>query len=277
MSDEPEILHLSITQLGRLTRCEMQWVFDRLARDAGDEKRTAKTVPLLLGTLLHRLMGAWDTGRDWRIEWHQALLEDPTYEPGFEPEEYFTRAWSIMEDWEQKFGDTPADRLVAIELPFDVEVPGVPGVRIRGFMDGLRATPATLEDGTPDPNRTHDLVRLVEYKSMGRWGREDLVPFDLQLWAYLWILSRILQPTGAQFVAISTYPYKEPSPEKRFKVIELEYQQHMVDLAVEQIRKLAKRAVQVRRRPELAVKNIGEACRYCEHKLQCLGAPESED
>lgn len=264
-----DTLYLSASQIGRLTTCENQWVLGKIAPEKSTEG-PVKSVPLLLGTLMHRLLGAWDTGRPWRDEWNEALQDDPFWEEGFEPDEYYQRAWDIMLDWETKNGPRPAVLALALELPFDLPVPGVPGVRIRGFMDGLRAVPNVLADGTEDPNRTHDHLRIIEYKTMGRWGRERWVPYDPQLWTYLWALDHLVPVAGVDFEAVSTYAYKEPTPEKRFKRIELEWDDDQIARIVGDLQTAGRRALELLEDPSRANKNIGDNCNWCAFQDACL-------
>jgi hypothetical protein len=257
----PEPLYLSISQIAVLTECEQRWVFRKTLGDP----ETVMGVPLLLGSLLHELCQGWAQGLPWREVWRDEL-EASGWEEGFEEPEYFLRAWSIMLDWETYYGvKNTAYVVVGRELPFDVEVPGVEGVRIRGYLDELRSTQ------TGD-RRTDSELRVGEYKSMGRWGREKMVPFDPQLWTYIWIARQLHSGvTGATFDAISTYAYKSPEPEKRFKKIELEYDERAVAQNLEYLQRAARRALELREAPALAVRNIGEnSCRYCAHHRVCL-------
>lgn len=256
---ETEPLFLSITQIAKLTGCEQRWVFLKTLGDPDSAKGEA----LLKGSLLHELCQGWAKGRDWREVWREEL-EKTEWEEGFVEPTYFLEAWSIMVDWETFYGPRPEYTVVGVELPFDVAVPDVPGVRIRGFLDELRSH----ENG---PKRTDAILRVGEYKSMGRWGREKMVPYDPQLWTYIWI-ARQLNPavTGATFDAISTYPYKDPQPEKRFKKIELEYDERRIDQTVMYLQRAARRALELREQPELAIRNISQdGCRWCDHFRAC--------
>lgn len=269
MTETDDTVYLSATQIGRLTSCEMKWVLGKTSEAPAQEK----SVPLQLGTLLHRLVGAWYLGKDWHSEYMLARSEwqldqlDQAYDE-WEPvlPEYFSRAEDILEDWVRFYGPEPEVPALAVELPFNLQVPGVPGVRVRGFMDGVLGLPV-------DDNRTHDRIRVLELKSMGRWGREKLVPDDPQLWLYLWALDHLVPVEGVRFDAISTYAYKEPSPEKRFKRIDLEWSQAKVDDSVVNLQKVARRALELLEDPESAIKNISDAsCTWCDFRTQCLGA-----
>lgn len=262
-----EDIYLSATSIGKLTGCENKFVLSKTTRSA---EESVKSVPLLLGTLMHRLLGAWYAGRSWRDELHAALDEDPHWEEGFEEDEYYLRARDIMIDWETMHGASSPWPVLALELPFDLPVPGVSGVRVRGFLDGVIAQPI-------DDNRTHDIIKVLEFKTMGRWGREDQVPDDPQLHLYMWASRQMFPVQGAVFEAISTYKYKEPSPAKRFKRIDLPYDERKVDMAVNNLVLVARRAKQLLAKPELAIRNVGGECSWCDYKRECLRPWEVEE
>lgn len=253
-------LYLSISQISKLTGCEQRWVFTKTLGDPD----VAQGEALLLGSLLHELCQGWAQGLQWRDVWREEL-EATEWEEGFEEPRYFLRAWSIMLDWETFYGPKPSYTVVGRELPFDVPVPGVEGVRIRGYLDELRS----VQTG---PRRTDSEIRVGEYKSMGRWGREKMVPFDPQLWTYVWIAKQIhAGVTGATFDAISTYPYKTPEPEKRFKKIELEYDERMIEQNLMYLQRAGRRALELRDQPGLAIRNIQQdGCRWCDFHKACL-------
>lgn len=277
-------LYFSASSIQRFTDCEMRWLL-RHNQPPEAREREAKTEALDLGTLMHRLVGAWDQGRSWEHEHLAALHDDPWWEPGFDPPRAFDRALKIMAAWVEVHGPRPERLLDTVELPFDLPIPGVKGARIRGFLDGLRSVPI-------DGNRTHDLRRIVEYKTMGRWGREGRVAWDPQLGIYLWAASQLVDVDGVEFEAISTYDYKQGGPERRFKHIVLaksvpEYRRtpaadgvperieipldwRTVERTVEDMKRVARRARQVLGNPGLAVRSVGEGCTYCEHHTECL-------
>lgn len=257
-----EPLYLSVSQIAKLTECEQRWVFNKTIGEPADQ---AKSVPLELGTLLHELCQGWAVGLAWRDVWRREL-EAWGWQEGFEEPEHFLRAWDIMLDWETLYGERPDYTVVGRELPFNVAIPGFEGlVHIRGFLDELRAH----KNG---PKRTDDVIRVGEYKSMGRWGREKMVPYDPQLWTYLWIARSIhAGVTGATFDAISTYAYKEPSPDKRFKKIELEYDERRIEQTVLYLQRAATRALELQAEPDRAIRNISQdGCRYCDHFVRCM-------
>ena len=257
-------LLLSASQVDRLASCEMRWLLDK-TMPPGPE--SAKSEALLLGTLMHRLMGAWWQGRPWQQEWDTALAEEDGWEPGYEAPTVFNRAVKIMAAWVEVHGLTPPYPLVALELPFDLPVPGLKDVRIRAFIDGLVTVPA---DGTRPDDRRKDTLRLLEFKTMGRWGRETMVPWDPQLHLYLWAARQLFNADGAIFEAISTYDYKTGGAERRFKRIDLPYDERAVARTLDDVRTAAKRARLLLKTPALAVRNITKDCSWCPHFKQCL-------
>lgn len=263
-SDGP--IYLSATSAARAANCEMQYVLEKVRRpEVGGE--VAKSAALLLGSLVHLLLAAWYQGRDWKEAWLQALEDDPWWEPGFGWDVIYDRAAAIMEDWVAKHGEKPDVTMLAVELPFDIEVPGVAGVRVRGFLDGVVAEAV-------DDNRTHDKLSVLEFKTMGRWGRERLVPHDPQLLLYLWAARQMFPVTAARFDAVSTYKYKDPSPEKRFKRLVLEHDQRKEDRMLADLQKVARRVKQLHKNPDLAIRNVGmDTCHKfggCDHMARCL-------
>lgn len=278
-------LRLSVSQIERFTSCEQKWLYTKVVPP--EERAFASSEAMDLGSLMHRLMGAWWSRKNWRAEWLAALVEvlgdDAGYRltraghlaekaGGWEAPRHFLRARPIMDAWIAVHGASPAKdpdpewsstTLVALEVPFDIPVPGVEDVRIRGFIDGVVSTPV-------DRIRVHDQIRLLEFKTMGRWGREDRVPFDPQLNIYLYAAKQMFDVQGAVFEAISTYDYKQGPPERRFKRIELPYDQRLVDRTIENVQRVAVRAREVLETPTLAVRNVGDACTYCDFRQRCL-------
>lgn len=290
----PDLLYLSPSQLSKLTDCENKWVLGKTTQSPPSAGSDATD----LGTLLHTLQGAWWSGRSWRAEWILAVAEymgvgiekvaytiDKAGEiqelsEGWTAPKVFNQALPIMAAWERVHGTHPSKdedpqwagtNLVALELPFDLPIPGVPNARIRGFIDGLVSTPI-------DHIRTHDELRILEFKSMGRWGREKQVPFDPQLMIYLWAGKQMLPNLrGAVFEAISTHEYKAPEGKgiesvdsKRFKRIPLDYDARAIDLTMKNVAKAARRGKTLLKNPGLAIRNVGGACTYCDHRRACL-------
>ncbi len=275
-------LLLSVSQMEKFTSCEERW----LRTKTSPRRNFASTEAMDLGTLMHRLMGAWWSGRNWKAEWLAALVEEVGEKAGYaltragniverpggwRAPNHFLRARPIMEAWVEVHGKAPAKdpdkawsstSLIGLEIPFDIPVPDV-DARVRGFIDGVVSTPV-------DKVRVHDQIRLLEFKTMGKWGREDRVPFDPQLNIYLHAAKQMFDVQGAVFEAISTYDYKQGGPERRFKRIELEYDQRLVDRTMDNVRRIAVRAQQVLDNPDLAVRNVGDACTYCDFKRECL-------
>jgi hypothetical protein len=281
-------LHLSASQISLFTDCERKWVFRKTV--PAEEQRFAGSDATDLGTLLHTLMGAWWSGAPWRAAWLDAVAEYlgehvsevahkitrgkvVHLDKGWAAPKFALRALPIMEAWEAVHGTSPAkdpDRawattsLVALELPFDLPIPGVPDARVRGFIDGVVSTPV-------DKVRVHDRIRLLEFKSMGRWGRENMVPFDPQLHLYLWAVKQLLPNIdGAVFEAISTYDYKEGPASRRFKRLELPYQEEAIEASITNVAKVARRGLDLLQNPDLAIRNVGSACTYCDHRRRCL-------
>lgn len=278
-------LRLSVSQIQKFTTCENRWLLHKTLPP--EQKQFARSEALDLGTLMHRLLAAWRSGRSWRDEWIAALVEDVgldhAYEirrgeirerkTGWEAPRHFVRALPIMQDWEKVHGRIGAEdpdpdlagmTFVATELPFDLPVPGVQDVRIRGFIDGMVSQPV-------DDVKVHDRLRIVEDKTMGRWGREAQVPFDLQLNTYLWAARQLnSQVDGAVFEAISTYAYKNGTPEIRFKRLFLDYDPRLVDRTMQDVARVARRMKAVLKNPNLVVRNVGDACTYCDYRRQCL-------
>ena len=279
-------LQLSVSQIQKFTTCENRWLLNRQLPE--EQKQIAKSEPLSLGTLMHSCLAAWRSGRSWREAWIAAVIEEVgstevAYKvsrgkivelaKGWQAPKWMHRALPIMDDWEKVHGRTgeqdkdPAMagmQFVATELPFNIEVPGVPGARIRGFLDSMVAQPV-------DHIRVHDRMKVVEDKTMGRWGRENQVPFDLQLNVYLWAARQMNgNVDGAVFEAISTYDYKNGTPEIRFKRLFLPYDQRLVDRTMHDVAAAARRMAEVLEDPERAVRNVGDACTYCDFRRVCL-------
>ena len=281
-------LHLSASQISLFTECEQKWVYRKTTPQ--DEQRFAGSDATDLGTLLHTLMGAWWSQSPWREAWLTAVAEYLHETPediahkvsrgkvihldkGWSAPKFALRALPIMEAWEKVHGKSPAkdpDRawaatsLVALELPFDLPIPGVAGARVRGFIDGVVSTPV---DGV----RVNDEVRLLEFKSMGRWGRENMVPFDPQLHLYLWAAKQLMPNlAGAVFEAISTYDYKDGPDSRRFKRLELPYIDEAIEISIANVAKVAERGLYLLENPTLAIRSVGSACTYCNHRRECL-------
>lgn len=259
-------LLLSASQINKFTQCEMRWLFSKTR----PQENLAKSDALRLGTLMHSLLGAWWQGRPWQDEYDRCLAEEPGWEPGYEPPDVYSRAVKIMAAWVEVHGLTPPYPLIALELPFDLPIPGVPGARIRGFLDGVVNVPSL------DGIRTHDRARILEFKTMGRWGREDQVPWDPQLHVYLWAANQLFGADGVIFEAVSTYDYKQGGPERRFKRIELPYDERAVARTMDDVARVARRAKAVLQRPLLAVRSVGDQCKWCEHHIECLTPWEAQ-
>jgi CRISPR/Cas system-associated exonuclease Cas4 (RecB family) len=285
---DPPGLRLSVSQIQKFTSCENKWYLQKVT--PADDRNFASSDAMDLGTLMHTLLGAWYSAQPWELAWIAAAIEAVgeteiawrvnargrlvDTKKGWEVPVIFLRAKKIMERWVEVHGFTPKDdpdtevpiagsTIVATELPFDLPVPGVKDARIRGFIDGLISTPV-------DGIRVHDRTRLLEFKTMGRWGRENQVPFDLQLNVYLWAARQMFQVDGAIFEAVSTYDYKTGGPEQSFKRIPLDFDQRLVDRTMQDVAAAARRMKAVLKNPGLIVRSVGEACTYCDFRKACL-------
>lgn len=260
-------LKLSASQITRVSECEMRWLLGKTSAKVDDGPRPTY---FLLGDLVHSGLQAWGTGTPVGPVMERFLVQvDPHWDPGFEPPPWFQKGARIMEAWELLNGP-PRNILMGTEVPFDIEIPGTKGVRVRGFLDGIRLVPS--EDGI----RTHDSYRVQEYKTMGRWGREAYVRDATDTWLYVWAARQMFpNVTGLDFVAVSTYDYKstgddEADARRRFKEIPVEYDQNYVDRMLDDLRRTARRAQEILRNPKRAVRNVGEKCGRCEHRQLCL-------
>lgn len=264
-------LVLSAGQLNTFGTCEMQWLLNR-SRPERDDEPGSRPDYFKLGDAVHAGIQAWGLGTD--IAAALALVFEEA-EPGFDLDEWEAPAWfktaqTIMDAWVAEHGPKSPVPWVAVELPFDVEIPGTRGVRIRGWIDGLKRLPG------PDRNPNHDTFRVVEIKTMGRWGRERRVPFANDTWLYLWAV-RLLVPrlTGLDFEAISTYPSKAADYE-RLRPTSVEWDERHAERMLNDLRRTAKRATAIVKNPALAVRSVGEACDRCPHQVPCLRPWELE-
>jgi hypothetical protein len=295
-------LRLSVSQVTKFTTCENRWLLSRTLPK--DQQRFIRSDALILGTLMHSLLAAWRSGRRWQDAWIAAVIEevgdaDVGYKvvkgkivekPGWDAPKVFLRAIPIMEAWVRVHGPNPAKDpvneavaldgtavnlagavMTGVEVPFEFEIPGVKDAVIRGFIDALISVPAA------DGIRVHDTNLVVEDKTMGKWGRENQVPFDLQLNVYLKAARQMFKVEGAVFEAVSTYAYKPEEgkgPEsvdgKRFKRLYLPYDQRLVDRTMDDVAKVARRMRSLLKNPGLAIRNVGDACTYCDFRKTCL-------
>jgi len=262
--DDSGPLKLSASQAAKLGKCEMRWVLGKLSPEEGGSG--PRPSYFILGDLVHAGFQAWGSGKSTMqainalAKEFGLLITDPLV----------LKANGILSDWQLLNGD-PSHILMGIELPFDIEIPGTKGVRVRGFLDGIERRPV---DGV----RTHDTYRIHEYKTMGRWGREAYARDAVDTHLYIWAASQQYpNVTGLDFQAISTYDYKPSDPPKpeddakrKFRLISVEYDQRYIDRMLADLRNVATRAQALLRKPSLAIRNIGDDCRRCEHKTQCL-------
>jgi hypothetical protein len=262
--DDSGPLKLSASQAAKLGKCEMRWVLGKLSPDEGGSG--PRPSYFILGDLVHAGFQAWGSGKN---PFDAMLALSGEFGLNYDTDETVRKARSIMLYWVELNGPE-RHILMGTELPFDIEIPGTKGVRVRGFFDGVRRIPA--EDGI----RTHDTYRVEEYKTMGRWGRDAYVREAIDTHLYIWAASQQYpNVTGLDFQAISTYDYKptgddEADAAKRFRLIEVEYDQRFIDRMLGDLRAVATRGQALLKKPSLAIKNIGDDCRRCEHKTQCL-------
>lgn len=264
--DDDGPLKLSASQVAKISECEMRWLLGKQSPRVDEPRPTY----FMLGDLVHSGLQAWGTGKLVEPALYDKLRElDPHWDEEWEPPAWFAKGLGIMRQWELLNGP-PQNVLMGVEVPFDVEIPGTKGVRVRGFFDGIRVVPS--EDGI----RTHDSYRVEEYKTMARWGRETYVPWAIDTWLYIWAArQQFPNVTGLNFQAVSTYDYKptgkpEADAAKRFKSIQVDYDQNHVDRMLDDLRRIARRAQEILRSPKRAIRNIGERCARCEFRQQCL-------
>lgn len=265
-------IYLSASGMDRFN-CENKWTLDQLDRvaeddgpeidDGWDEVKALPSDALRLGTLWHRLAAAWRAGKPWEVEWATALAEEV---PGPVPSVY-ERAHLLMTRYVNFYGDSPPWPIIANELPFDLPVPGVTGVRVHGFLDGVG------DAGT----RKKPLVWAWEDKTMGRWGKEKLAHVSTQNLIYLWAVRHLFANVeGLIFDAVSTYDYKDPEPSQPFRRIVVPYDARAEARIVDDLQRVAKRAKILMAKPHLAVRSVGDACTWCPFTLECLTPWELE-
>lgn len=259
---ENGLLYLSAGQVRRFTECENRWLLDKL-QDPGLKVPTGQSEAMALGSLIHRLHQAWAARVDWEQEWLRASDEEAG--SGFEAPKYFHRAHRIIEKWVEVHGTEPEHPLIAAELPFDLPVPGIQDVWVRGYIDEVVAKKVGK-----DPR--NDDLRAVELKTMGKWGRERQVQWAGDTWLYLWAIRQIMKVSGLTFEAISTFDYKDSdeNPARHFRRIEVEWNPEAAELHLDNIRRVANRARQLLHYPNRAVKSVGDQCSWCTHRAACL-------
>lgn len=253
--DGPGPLLLSVSGLGRLTHCERKFLANRDVEDDGSRGFAA-----MLGTLIHQLAQEHLFRRDWVREWERQLMAEPFWTPEYEPPALFAKAHWLMERYETVYAQDPLTGISA-EVPFDLPLPGMEDVRIRGYIDGLASGPSGLV--------------LLELKSMGRWGKAERAGWEPQCHTYLWAARQLGLPvTGCIFRAIYTghkHDAEKPvAAHKSFRDVWVPYDQHQIDLVLDDYRRAARRANHIIAHPEDAVRNVGEGCTYCPFKFGCI-------
>lgn len=259
----------SFSELSTLARCEKQWEFKYLLR----EKRDASNA-MFLGTLLHRMAGAWWEGEQWRVElWNAACefmgvdlkdttatcpLTDEGYRELLQAEPWVTAKW-VMERYEEHYASAQ-DRLkvVGAELYAEALMPGTKTL-IGGYFDQL----VMDEDGD---------FWLVERKSMKDWKRLDLVTVDPQLTLYAWLLREIGVPIkGIFFDAIRTYRWKRdfhPTTDS-FQWLPLVREDVQIDAALEDAKAGIQRRAMLRAGLP-PMRNVTKDCGWCDFQPECF-------
>ena len=268
--DEAGPLKLSASQLYRFSVCEMAWLLDRQRVPTGNHE-AARPDYFLIGDAVHAGIQAWGVGRPWRDAVLAVLIEaEPWWSPEYEEPAWAQKALRIVASWVHVHGERPPVWWVATELPFDVEIPGAGGARVRGFLDGLTSQPH--EDGIP----SHGEYRITEIKTMGRAGRAKRVPYANDTWLYLWAARcSIPAVTGLDFEAISTYDYKptgdaDADAARPFSTVRVEWDERAAERMLTDLRRTAKRAAAITKNPHLAVRSVGDECGRCPHQIPCL-------
>lgn len=244
--------------MGRLTACERKW---HLTRELG-EPDGPKSSALQLGTLMHALIQEHMLRRPWRDEWAKRLADEPGWDETWEPPALFNTAEWLMQRYEKVYAKDPLTT-ITVEVPFDLPLPGMPEVRVRGYIDGLAYGP--------------DGLVLAEIKTMGKWAKADRAVWEPQVPTYLWAAHQMgLEVKGAVFRAVYTYRYrgKEERPAAdSFRDVWVPYDQAQIDAVLDDYRRAARRGQHLIDHPEDAVRNVGEGCNYCPHKRGCVIAP----
>lgn len=272
------MIYLSASGMDRFA-CENKWTldqFDRAAKDEENATAVAEIGPpsewvevngdqapdyLRLGTLWHRLTAAWRGGKLWTSEWEAALSEE-----GGKEDAVFKKAFDLMARYVAFYGAAPFP-IIANELPFDLPVPGVPGVRVHGFLDGVG------DSGT----RRKPKIWAWEDKTMGRWGKDKTAATSTQNLLYLWAVRHLFNEVeGLVFDAVSTYDYKNPEPGQPFRRILVPYDARAEARIVDDLQRVAKRAKILMQKPHLAVRAVGDACNWCSFTTPCLTPWELE-
>lgn len=213
---------------------------------AGKQEEGPRSDALILGSVYHKLVQAWRQGGDVEAAYQEALVEDDVLLEFEEPEPYL-RARSLAAGYAAEYHD---DGYVTVEteLPFDLALdPANPGVRVRGYLDGL------LKKGAG--------YWVHELKTMGRWNRMDSIAFEPQPQTYLWAARQLgYDVAGVVWDGASTYRYKGGVGAHCFRRTLLLADQGLLDWTLANYRRAAARVAAIVKDPELAVRSVGEAC-----------------
>ena len=270
------MIYLSASGMDRFA-CENKWILDQFSRTEEEEPAPAaeddgwvevEESPdyFRLGTLWHRLTASWRAGKSWTAEWEAALAEEPGFSASMSEPRVFSKAYDLMARYVAFYGEPPFP-IIANELPFDLAVPGVSGVRVHGFLDGVG------DAGT----RKKPKLWAWEDKTMGRWGKDKTAATSTQNLLYLWAVRHLFgQVEGLIFDAVSTYDYKNPEPGQPFRRIEVPYDERAEARLVDDLQRVAKRAKILVQKPQLAVRAVGDACNWCPFTVECLTPWELE-
>lgn len=254
-------LWLSATGFGRFSRCEVRW----LRHHTDGRQDEPPTAPMLLGTLVHRLVGAWWKAGDWGPELAAALAEWGASLPGragldaddFEPPAYFRQATTIAQNYAAVYaGEREEWTDTWLEQAF--EVPFYKGVGLRGYIDAVHVN----RDGE---------TWLREIKTMKSWQRMKQVPFDPQLHLYMraWQQLTGSTPAGIIFDAISTYEYKtKRCAQDSFRQVVVPYDAPQVSNVMGAYVAMAHRVEGLLAGAQ-PVKALSDNCTWCPHYVGC--------
>lgn len=260
---EIEELHLSASGYARLVKCETRWLRQHREEDVSPR---ASEGPMFLGTLTHLLVQAFWEGKAWSDVLAAELSNVVGWEPGYQEPEAFTRAAWIMSRYAEHYGPMlPEWEHVATEVPFDLPFNAVKGASVKGFIDLILR------------NRKTGALWVREIKTMGKWDRCNLVPFDPQLWLYLHGARKTGYPViGAQFDAIYTYQYRgkvaRPASDS-FRQIDIADDGPQLRRILAEYEVAASRARLLVDGVLRPTKALSDACTYCQFYEGCATPP----
>ena len=273
VAEDSADLWLSASGFGRFSRCEVQWL-----RHHTEPSVEEPTAPMVLGTLVHRLLGAWwtGTGNQFAVadeynaaieDWIQSLPEDARAQVDRHMlPSYFERATTIVDRYANMYmGDRKRFGRTQLEIPFELpfRLPFCSGKRvgIRGYIDAAHTK-----------GRGKGKVWLREFKTMASWQRMRRVAFDPQpfLYMYAWTQMTGKAPEGIIFDGISTYEYKTKQPvEKSFQQVVLPYDKDQIDNVMGAYAAMADRAIGLLG-GAVPVKALSDDCLWCPYRIGCV-------